>query len=433
MQTIGLSDVILPENRFRRDFDPARIADLGESILTKGLQHAVVLRNDRRTLVSGERRLRALRALYAKDKRISYDGQWVPLGQVPYTTLADLTPLELLEAEYEENVVRTDFSWLEKAEALAKLHKLRTAQAEAAGRVQTMSMTMAEVSGKPADAVWGSKVRNAMLLTDFAKDPDVAGAKSEKEAFNIVKKKLTDKFTAALAKNIAGEARATPHVALEGDCTTLLASLDDGTFDVLLTDPPYGVDAHKFAATDGSASGTKHRYVDSAEYAQQIMRVIVEESVRLCKPDSALYMFCDYKHFAWLTGLVGQHGWTPWDRPIFWHKPGGGMMGDTLHGPRRSYETIFYAYRGNKRTTGTFLDVIVHQPKDDPRHAAAKPMEVYINLLRRSCVPGMTVLDPCMGIGPVFPAANALQLRATGIELDNAHYNTAITRINGKE
>jgi ParB-like chromosome segregation protein Spo0J/DNA modification methylase len=430
MQTISVTDVQLPENRFRREFDEGKIKELAESIDSKGLLHPIVLRNDRKTLVSGERRLKAIVLLTLAKRTIVHNGDLVPFGTIPFTTLSDLNPLALREAEFEENVVRSDFTWFERSQALASLHRFRTEQAAAEGRTQTLASTAEEATGTPFQQ---TKVRNALLLSDYAADPEVRAAKSEKEAFNIVKRKLTDKFTAALAKNIKAETKETPHVALEGDSMKLLASLDDRVFDVLITDPPFGIDAHLFNATDGNESATRHAYDDSREYAQSLMRMIVDESVRVCKNDAALYMFCDYEGYDWLVGLVAKAGWVPWSRPIIWHKPGGGMMGDTLHGPRRSYETILFAYRGNKRTTGTFLDVIVHQPKDEPRHAAAKPWEVYANLLKRSTVPGMTVLDPCMGIGPIFPAANALQLRATGIEIVNAHYNTALTRINSKE
>jgi ParB-like chromosome segregation protein Spo0J len=432
VQAINISDIVIPENRWRRDFDAAKITELASSIASKGLQHAVVLRNDRRTLVAGERRLRAIRQLRDHGVAITHNNEPVPLGAVPFVVLAQLDDLALREAEYEENAIRTDFSWLERTEAIAKLHKLREAQAKERGEVQTLRQTATEISGRN-EGEYATRIRRAVLLHDYASDPEVAAAKSEKEAFNIVKRKLTDTFTAALAKNIQAEARQVPHTALLGDCNALFATLDAGVFDVLITDPPYGIEAHTFSATDGNESATQHRYDDSWESASAVIRGIIDEGTRVCKPDAAMYMFCDHSRFEWLSGYANARGWTAWPRPIFWHKPAGGMMGDTTRGPRRSYETIFFAYRGNKRTTGTFLDVIVHQPRDDARHAAAKPVEVYVNLLRRSALPGMLVLDPCMGSGPVFPASNLLQLRATGMEIVESHYNTALSRINGKE
>lgn len=433
MQVIAIKDVVIPENRLRREFDRTKLEELAESIATKGLQHAPVLRNDGKTLVAGERRVRALNILFLAGRKFRYNGVDVAPGMMPHTVLADLNPLELIEAEYEENVIRTDLTWLERNEALAGLHRLRTAQATARGATQTFKATATEVQGKPAEGLQITKVRNALLLTEFANDPEVASARSEKEAFNIVKRKLTDKFTAALAKNVKAEMKEIPHVALHGDMRTLGASLEPASFDCVVTDPPYGIDADKFTPTNAGEGGVKHNYKDSHEYAVEIMREVVEQATLLCKPDAAMYLFCDYPDFDWLRGVVAQKGWTAWDRPIFWHKPGGGMMGDTTHGPRRSYETIMFCYRGNKRTTGAYLDVIVHQPKASTRHSAEKPVEVYVDLLRRSTVPGMRVIDFCSGTGPIFVAANKLSLRATGVESDEGHYNTGLTRIGDKE
>jgi DNA modification methylase len=435
MQTVPLHAIIVPENRIRREFDEKRLIELAESIASKkGLMHAVVLRDDGLTLVAGERRLKAIDMLYKANRKFTHNGVQVPYLEVPFAKLSQLTPLELLEAEYEENAVRMDVSFLERAKALTDLHNLRTAQATARGETQTLQATATEVLGRVAQGGHITQVRNALLINEFADDPRVKGAKSEKEAFNVVKSILTDKFTAALAKNAKAELGATPHTALLGDMETLAGSLDEAAFDVIICDPPYGIEADKFNSTNSGESGQHHDYKDDKELAHRVMRSVILHGSVVTKPDAAMYIFCDFTDFDWLRGLANQAGWTAWDRPIFWHKPGGGMMGDTQHGPRRSYETIMFAYRGNKRTTGVFLDVIVLQPPELKHgHSAEKPVALYVNLLRRSAVPGMRVVDFCSGSGPIFPASNQLQLRATGIEKSEKHYNTGLTRINAKE
>ena len=435
MQTVPLHAIQIPKNRQRENVDENYITELAESIGSrKGLLHPIVLREDGLTLVAGECRIRAVQKLHGARRTITHNNTPVPAGDIPFVRLSQLSPIELMEAEYEENAQRRDLGPIERAKALAKLHELRSAQAELKGQTQTLQQTATEVLGRQALGGHITEVRNALLINSYAEDPEVKAAKSTKEAFNIVKKKLTEKFTSALAKNVAASATTTPHTALHGDMEALAGSLDPDQFDVIITDPPYGIDADKFSPTDGGEAGVTHNYKDNKELAHRIMRAIVMHGSAVAKADAALYLFCDYSDFDFLRGLVNQAGWTAWDRPIFWHKPGGGMMGDTQHGPRRSYETIMFAYRGNKRTTGVFLDVIVHQPPQLTRgHSAEKPVFVYNNLLRRSAVPGMRVLDFCSGTGPIFVAANQLSLRATGIELDEKHYNTGLTRINDKE
>lgn len=82
---------------------------------------------------------------------------------------------------------------------------------------------------------------------------------------------------------------------------------------------------------------------------------------------------------------------------------------------------------------GAYNDVIIMNGGDSILHAAAKPPALYAELLRRSTVPGMKVLDPCAGSGPIFVAANMLNLTADGIEVSMQHAATALSRINVKD
>jgi DNA modification methylase len=262
----------------------------------------------------------------------------------------------------------------------------------------------------------------------------VAKAKSRPEALNIAKKKLLAEFTAKLAEQyIENKGGECPHTLFMDSCLTILPNLDPGIFDVIITDPPYGIDAHKMSPLSGSMAGTQHEYTDDYEYAFGIWECIFKEGVRISKENCAIYMFCDFQHYHEIALLAASYGWKVWDRPIIWHKPGGGMLGDIQHGPRRSYETILFAYRGDKRTMGAFNDVVILNGGDSILHAAAKPPALYAELLRRSSVPGMIILDPCAGSGPVFVAANMLNLTATGIEVSRQHAATALSRINNKE
>lgn len=108
------------------------------------------------------------------------------------------------------------------------------------------------------------------------------------------------------------------------------------------------------------------------------------------------------------------------------------MLAKPEYGPRYTYETIMFASKGGKKVTGVYPDVLSHKTVLQPRHAAEKPVAVYMDLLQRSILPGDHVLDPFMGSGVIFPAANALKIRATGIELNDVAYGTAIQRLEEK-
>lgn len=413
------SIVVLPE-RQRRVFDEKALDELEQSIRVDGLHQPLVIRieNDKNILVAGERRLRVL-------KRINILS---PQAFVNVVDKGELDPLQRERVELEENIIREDLTWQERASALARLHNLRVSEEALKGNVQTRADTSREVFGYAGAGA--AKIKDAIMLQQHFDDPAVSDAKSETEAMNVIKKKMAEEFSTILAARVKTEN--TPHTLIHGDCTQQLLLLMPESFDVIITDPPFGIDAHKMHALSGSEAGTTHDYDDTLENAMKIWQAIFKNGWYLCKPEAAIYFFYDFRHHALLHEMAKAAGWTVWPTPLIWHKPTGGMLGDSTHGPRKSYECILFAYKGDKRTTGMFLDVVIDNPQSSFTHAAAKPASLYANLLRRSCIPGMQVLDPCCGSGPIFPAANNLMLRATGIESVEKHFNTSKLRLTEK-
>jgi len=432
MHLIEKSTITVSEDRQRQTFNPATIRDLADSILRNGLIHPLTVESlDNPRLRAGERRLRALNLITVPYR---HNGRVLLPHIVPVLITGELTEEQREELELEENIQREDLTWHEKQSALARLHALRSAQAEKVGEKQTFTATAREVAKvgpeelPPASVTLA--VRNATLLQPFLDDPEIKGAKNEKEALSLVRKRLTREFNLKLAKSFDATRGNNPHVLTQGDCRVVLPQLEANQFDVIIADPPYGIDAHKLTPLSGSNSGQTHEYDDTLEYASTVWDAIFNEGFRVCKPNAHLYLFCDIRRWDDLCVIASQRGWRPWPWPIVWVKPGGGMLGDSTRGPRRSYELILFAYKGDKRVTGVYLDTIIEAPTSTSLHAAAKPVDLYINLLRRSCVPGDKVLDPTAGSGPVFPAANKLRLTAHGIENVEMHYATALRRMN---
>jgi DNA modification methylase len=119
---------------------------------------------------------------------------------------------------------------------------------------------------------------------------------------------------------------------------------------------------------------------------------------------------------------------------MIWAK-GNGMLPRPDHGPRNTYEALLFATKGEKRmvTVGQPDVIQVPMPVLNRTHGAEKPVGLYLDLMKRSCLPGESVLDPFMGSGTVFPAANLAHLRATGIEIHPSFYGIAVTRLEGTQ
>lgn len=183
MQILRIADVKVGQ-RQRKEFKPKPLEELQKTILSKGLLHPIVLTSDH-SLVAGERRLRAVKALADVGLTIQHNKHPIPLGSIPFVYITDLSPTELLEAELEENIARVDLSWQEKAEAIANIHRLRQLQNPTQTvRATAMELQAADPSSDVSLSGQVSRVARSLLLADNMDNPEVASAPNPAVAVN---------------------------------------------------------------------------------------------------------------------------------------------------------------------------------------------------------------------------------------------------------
>jgi|SRR5687768_6638353 len=421
MNLVNIHDIKIPENRQRKEFARKDLDDLKVSILSKGLLHPPVVRNDGVTLVAGERRLRALKELNQEEGLIVYHGEVLPDNFIPVNKLADLDPLEVMEAELEENVIRVDLTWQEKAHATNKLKTLRAAQAEKAGKTHTVSDLTEEIRGTK-DGGHGRLVKELLVLGENLHIPEVAKAKTQKEAVKVLRKIKETEWRAELASKV--DLKKVEHDIRLGDMFHLTPTLPDDYFDLILADPPYGVDADSF----GDMSDTGHNYKDDWETAHAIYRFIAIEGYRIAKKEAHCYIFCSIEHFQKISAEFDLAGWDVWPRPLIWNK-GNGMLSRPEHGPRYTYECILFASRGNRKVLSVRNDVITVSGDKRLSHGAQKPVDLYVDLISRSCLPGNRIFDPTGGSGTTISAAAQTRCIATLFEIDPGNFNICLGRL----
>lgn len=426
---LPILSLVVPANRQRREFDQGELNELRESIERLGLLHAIVVRLDvdsqTPVLVAGERRLRAVSDLWGWGGTFSYNGEAVPAGCIPATNLQDLSPLEIMEAEYEENVRRSDLTWQEKATAAANLVALREAQAASAGLAPP---TKGELAKEVQDAGGPAAVKQHLMAARFLDDPDVRKAATVADAVKVIKRKEAVGKAKALGAALGGEVVAARHTLIRGDCLEWLRKLHAHAFDVVLSDPPYGMGADGFGDSGGKTAGS-HFYADDPTTWLHTMESFCALSATVSKPDAHCYLFCDIEKFPVLREMMQAAGWEVFRTPLIWYKPAAYRAPWPTQGPQRKYEAILYAVKGGLRTTKMAGDVLEFQPDTNVGHQAQKPVALFTELLRRSCVPGMKVLDAFCGSGPIFPAAQECKVFATGIEQDEMAYGLAAARL----
>lgn len=419
-----VGEIQIFEGRVRKAFDPAKLAELAADIEAHGLLHPVVVRrgpDGRLILIAGETRIKAMQQIYGLSGTFKCAEHDVPPGHIPYTDIGELPDDEALEIELSENVCRQDLSWQEKADATAKLHALRTRQAEAKGEAYTMRDLAVEAG---LNSHYGPEMRKRVLVGEHLDDPEIRRAPSEKAAVALLTRKLERK---------AAESRPVPtteHLLIKGDALQVIKTLADGSFVCICTDPPYGIEADRTSQSPGSArGGQQHSYDDTPENVDKLMRAIMPELYRVAAPESHLYMFCAITRWPFIRGLLKEAGWWAWPRPLIWHKNSGqGVFAEW--GPVFRYECIAYAIKGKKPVVLTGKgDVLRYDGVEQKEHPAEKPVDLLVDLLERSTLRGDKIFDPFAGSGSIIPAARSLHLQVTCIEKDDVAYELCRSRI----
>lgn len=413
MDLVDISTIIIPENRQRRDFAPEKIQELCDSIRAVGLMHPIVVRNDGKTLVAGERRLRALKHLDFLNQPIKCHGAPVFAGTVPVVKLAELSEAEVFEAELSENVVREDLTWQERAIAVEALQRLREMQT---GKPVSHNDLSEEIHGR-RDAGPSAQVHTQLMVAKHLDNPEIAKAKSLKEAASILKVRETQKANAIIGAALPPEILKAKHRLIIGDFQT--ADLPIGAFACTITDPPYGIGAEGFAGSGSNSMGALagHTYSDSPAEWSDLMRNLALKLWGVGAENSHHYIFCDFERFVELRAIMESFGFRVWRTPFIMYRTTSTRCPWQESGPWKSYECILYAIKGSKICNKWGHDVITVRGDPNLGHGAQKPVEVYRELLERSARAGESVADLCCGTGTIFPAAQDLRCIATGVEL----------------
>lgn len=424
MNLIHHSKILIPPNRHRKKFDAAQLEELKNSILALGLLQLPVMRHAADgfyELVAGERRLRSMLLIYAAAGQFKYGEELIDVGMIPYHDLNEVDYVVAREVELHENIKRSDLTWQERINAIAELHKLKAAQDPSWNLTQTAST---------ANIANVTSVSNAVLLSENLHRPDVRAATSEGEAMKVLVRELEREFAGELGRRQMQDASEKYIVTLGEAVETLIASKETH-YEVILTDPPYGIGADTFQAhLGGGGAATSHTYSDDWTSVSKMLDWFARVAFNVAAESAHLYLFCDIRRFLELQLMFEIAGWKVWKTPLIWYKGSQGIAPDPLRGPRRTYEAILFASKGDRKVTGVGDDVLSFPRDKDTVHAAQKPVDLYVELLRRSIMtPGSWVLDPFCGSGTIFPAAAKLGLCARGIDSDPACVQMSRERI----
>ena len=429
IHSLNINEIEIQPNRQRRTMEEEDILKLSNSISQLGLIHPVVIRQEgqRNVLVAGERRIKAMTHLWFFGQGVRVGETEFPIEEVPCIFQGEMSSLDAMEMELEENIRRVDLSWQDRAKATAELAELKRERASAEGRLPpTIEEIAAETHGTGGESL--KLARAEILVTPHLDDPEVAGATNAKEALKILRRKEDHARYASLARSIGAVQLSSLHSLHQGNCFDVLAEMQDSQFDVVLTDPPYGIDADNFGDSAGRVAGA-HFYDDSFRTWNTTMRRLAPELWRVTKPSSHIYIFTDIDNFLLLKGFLLEAGFRVFRTPLVWVNPTAMRAPWPEHGPQRKYQVCVFAVKGDRTVNRLAGDVLTYPSDENLGHHAQKPLALYRDLLSRSANPGDSVLDPFGGTGPIIPAAHELKCKATYIEQDAAAFGIASSRL----
>ena len=210
---------------------------------------------------------------------------------------------------------------------------------------------------------------------------------------------------------------------LNKDCFTAIKEIEDNSIDLIVTDPPYGINF-----TKGYKSGsTELVHGDDGFSVMFFMDDILKEYKRILKPNSAIYIFTrfDVMPYWWLK----LKNYFEAKNQIVWFKGGGGM-GDLKGNFSYNYESIMYATNGKHILRGRRDGSVWQIGKcKQEYHETQKPVELIEKIISHSTDEGMVVFDPFMGSGTTGIACKNLNRSFVGIEMIETNFLTAKSRI----
>lgn len=216
-----------------------------------------------------------------------------------------------------------------------------------------------------------------------------------------------------------------------GDCRDVLPGLADGSVDMVLTDPPYGIDG-------GAAFVRRGFEIERNDEAGWNALVPygdwLPDASRLCVAGGSVAVFhsCGEVRAAndalesaglvnWRRFYIIKSAPPPTPRPTFVSGVEECSIAVKPGDRRRWY--------GGGATVDRWIGNTPNRLRQGHGHPAEKPIAPIAIILRALCPPGGLVIDPFMGSGTTLRAAKDLGFRGIGIDVEERYCEIAAKRL----
>ena len=216
------------------------------------------------------------------------------------------------------------------------------------------------------------------------------------------------------------------------DCRTGLSKVEDGSVDLLVTDPPYEFASTRGSGAFGSGNRSYHSELDGISHGidTELLDLIMSKMRAV-----NAYIFCNKAQLPMYLDYFVARGCN-FDL-LTWYKSnptpacGNKYLSDT--------EYIVYARDPGVRLYGTYatkrkwwVTPVNRADRELYGHPTVKPLDIIETLVTNSSLKGELVMDPFMGSGTTAAACIRTGRDYVGFEVDLRYYRAAIDRISAE-
>ena len=208
-----------------------------------------------------------------------------------------------------------------------------------------------------------------------------------------------------------------------GDCTKIIKSMPNNYVNMVLCDPPYGIDFQ-------SSRCKKDKRKPKIKNDKSPFISFIPLLKRIIKKDSCVMIFTRWDVQQCFIDCMNSNGMKI-KNVLIWDKVAHGM-GDlkTAYGSR--YESILFHSEHDFRFNGKRPTDIVRCSRVSPSrlvHPNEKPVDLLEQLIEQCTKQGDIVFDPFMGSCSTGIACVRTKRKFIGVELDKHYYNLSCERM----
>jgi site-specific DNA-methyltransferase (adenine-specific) len=228
------------------------------------------------------------------------------------------------------------------------------------------------------------------------------------------------------------QAIASSQVAVEsswfhGDWKDYADTIENESVNLLLTDPPYGMDyqsgrrkdKHSLIENDGNVG-------DACDVLRSCVNALLP---KLCK-DAHVLVFCRWDSDGAFQAALRNCGLTV-KSSLIWVKDNHGA-GDLKGGFAPKHERIIHAVKGTPSLFVREPDVLECAKVATDIHPTEKPVDLLARLIEATTVEGQFVFDPFGGVASTLVAAKRCGRKWAGCEISEEYHKEGAQRLGGK-